>query len=115
MDQVRDHLKEYLDRSRSVMSGKQATGTIDENLYLLIIQCFEVSIFISRCGLGRVCGHIKSLWLPQLIFTSMFNVTIITDSTTVEPLITDTPKWWIPPSNGHLAFTLADFPISLPV
>lgn len=49
MDQVRDHLKEYLDRSCRVVSGKQAT--IDENLYLLIIQCFEVIIIISRCGL----------------------------------------------------------------
>ena len=55
MDQVRDHLKEYLDRSRRVASGNQAT--IDENLYLLIIQCLEVSVIISGCGLGGVCGY----------------------------------------------------------
>ena len=39
MDQVRGHLKDYLDRSCRVV-GKQAT--IDQNLYLLIIQCLEV-------------------------------------------------------------------------
>ena len=46
MDQVRDHLKDYLDRSCRVASGKQAT--IDQNLYLLIIQCLEVSKTESR-------------------------------------------------------------------
>ena len=39
MDQVRDHLGDYLDRSRLLL-GKQAT--IDPDLYLLIAQCFEV-------------------------------------------------------------------------
>ena len=56
MDQVRDHLKEYLDRSCRVVSGNQAT--IDENLYLLIIQCLEVSVIISIVGVVWVeCGH----------------------------------------------------------
>ena len=61
MDQVRDHLKDYLDRSYHVVSGKLAT--IDQNLYLLIIQCLEVSKIediTGRCGLGGVCGH----WFP---------------------------------------------------
>lgn len=44
MDQVRDHLKEYLDRSYRVLSGKQ--DKIDQNLYLLIIQCFEVYMLL---------------------------------------------------------------------
>ena len=64
MDQVRDHLKEYLDRSCRVVSGNQAT--IDENLYLLIIQCLEVSIINSGCGLGGVCGHMYRMEVLSL-------------------------------------------------
>ena len=52
MDQVRDHLKEYLDRSYRVLSGKQ--DKIDQNLYLLIIQCFEVCYY-------NVCPHKPNL------------------------------------------------------
>ena len=62
MDQVRDHLKDYLYRSCRVVSGKQTT--IDQNLYLLIIQCFEVGKIddmIGNCGLGGVCEH----WFPK--------------------------------------------------
>ena len=44
MDQVRDHLKDYLDRSCHIVSGKQAN--IDQDLHLLIIQCFEVYFVI---------------------------------------------------------------------
>ena len=50
MDEVRDHLKDYLDRSCRVASGKQAI--IDQNLYLLIIQCLEVSKIEYRLGVG---------------------------------------------------------------
>ena len=41
MHQVRDHLKDYLDRSCHVLVDGQAENT-DHNLYLLVIQCFEV-------------------------------------------------------------------------
>ena len=63
MDQVRDHLKEYLDRSCRVVSGNQAT--IDENLYLLIIQCLEVSI--RGYSLGGVCGHMYRMEVLSLV------------------------------------------------
>ena len=44
MNQVREHLQDYLDRSYRVLVGSQA-GAADQNLYLLIIQCFEVYVW----------------------------------------------------------------------
>lgn len=49
MDQVESHLNDYLSRSCHVLSGNQAD--VDDDLYLLIIQCFEVCSLVLFSGL----------------------------------------------------------------
>lgn len=44
MEQVRGHLKVYFDKSQCVLAGQEAS--IDQNLCLLIIQCFEVCKYL---------------------------------------------------------------------
>ena len=46
--QVKDHLRDYLDRSYRVLVENQAE-VADQNLYLLIIQCFEVCVCVCVC------------------------------------------------------------------
>ena len=55
MKQVRGHLKAYFDKSQCVLAGKQAS--IDQNLCLLIIQCFEVCKNVSMI-LKYILTHI---------------------------------------------------------
>ena len=49
--QVREHLRDYLDRSYRVLVENQAE-VADQNLYLLIIQCFEVCVCVW-CGVSK--------------------------------------------------------------
>jgi hypothetical protein len=47
MEQVRGHLKVYFNKSQRVLEGQQCVlpgqqASMDQNLCLLIIQCFEV-------------------------------------------------------------------------
>jgi hypothetical protein len=51
MHQVRDHLKDYLDRSYRLLEENEVE-VADQNLYLLIIQCFEVCVCV--CARVRV-------------------------------------------------------------
>ena len=46
--QVKAHLRDYLDRSYRLLVENEAE-VADQNLYLLIIQCFEVCVSVSAC------------------------------------------------------------------
>ena len=56
MHQVRDHLRDYLERSYCVVVENQAK-VADQDLYLLIIQCFEVRACVHTCIRACVRYH----------------------------------------------------------
>ena len=64
MHQVRDHLKDYLDRSYRLLEENEAE-VADQNLYLLIIQCFEVCVCVCvhACMRAYVNTTFSSSWI----------------------------------------------------